>query len=168
MTLPLPPGRTYIVGVEATAQTPDSLPEHSVSFTIPQAERLTEYGFRPVLTAVAETPENGGQPVPVTEVTEEMLRSGRVYFYSHSAYEVTEQVEKTLLVTLTDPDGCNYVYESTWIYLPECMQEDIWQVSLQEVGLTAALDRNGYPAGIYRMAYYVGGDLADELEFELK
>ena len=98
-----------------------------------------------------------------------MLRSGRAYFYSESAYEVEETVEdKTLLVTLTDPDGVNYTYRSSWIYMPEYMTGDIWYLSLKETGLTAALDRNGYPAGVYRMAYYVDGELADEFAFELK
>ena len=54
-------------------------------------------------------PENAGseeKPVPVTEVTEELLRSGRAYFYSTSSYEVTEELpDQTLLVTLTDPNG---------------------------------------------------------------
>ena len=52
--------------------------------------------------------------------------------------------------------------------VPECMTDDLWYLSLQDAGLTAALDRNGYPAGTYRMAYYVDGDLADAFEFELK
>ena len=169
----LTPGRFYAAGLAATADKPDSIPEKFVSFTVPQPQPLTEYGFHPVVTAIAETPEtdtgSGDKPVPVTEVTEELLRSGRAYFYSHSAYEVIGNVEgKTLLVTLTDPEGVNYTYRSSWVYMQECMTADIWYLSLKETGLTAALDRNGYPSGIYRMAYYVDGDLADEFEFELK
>ena len=165
----LTPGRFYAVGPVASAGKPDDIPEMFTTFAVPQAQQLTDYGFHSVLTAIAEAPEEGETPVPVTEVTEVMLRSGRAYFYSHSAYEVTETVEgKTLLVTLTDPDGVNYIYRSSWVYMPEYMTEDIWYVPLKETGLTDALDRNGYPAGIYRMAYYVDGDLADEFEFELK
>ena len=169
----LTPGRFYMAGIVAAADIPESIPEDYVTFTVPQAKRLTEYGFRPLVTVIAEMPEgglkNGEAPVPVTEVTEELLRSGRAYFYSSSRYEVTETVDgKSLLVTLTTPDGVNYRHESGWIYGPEYMAEDIWYLSLDDTGLIMSLNQNGYPRGIYRMAYYVDGDLADSFEFELK
>ena len=135
--------------------------------------KLTEYGFKPVLTAIAEAPEgglkDGEMPVPVTEVTRELLRSGRAYFYSHSAYEVTENIEgKSLLITLTDPNGNNYRHESSWLYSPDYMAEDIWYISLADSGLTSILNAEDYPAGVYQMAFYVDGLLADEFSFELK
>ena len=149
------------IGVRAE---PD--PEYKRAFLVGEV-------FHPVLTAIAEGTEEsvkeGNAPSPVTEVTEELLRSGRAYFYSCSAYQVEKTTgDKTLLVTLTDPNGVTYAYGSTWVYMPECMAEDIWYLSLKEMGLTKGLDRNGYPAGVYRMAYYVDGDLADAFEFELK
>ena len=173
LSLVLTPGRVYAAGLAASAEKPADIPEPFTIIHVPQADQLTEYGFHPVLTAIAEGTEEGvkegNAPLPVTEVTEEMLRSGRAYFYSHSVYQVEEKSEgRTLLVTLTDPNGVNYAYESSWVYMPECMAEDIWYLSLKETGLTKALDRNGYPAGVYRMAYYVDGDLADAFEFELK
>ena len=126
-----------------------------------------------MLTAVAEAPEGGlkeGEaPVPVTEVTEELLRSGRAYFYSHSTYTVAEEISgKTLLVCLTDPNGNNYRYESGWIYSLEYMAEDIWYLPITDTGLTASLDANGYPKGTYQLAFFVDGALADEFSFELK
>ena len=169
----LTPGRFYIIGPVVSAGRPSSLPESFASVYIPRTERLTEYGFTPVLTAIAEAPEGGlkeGEaPVPVTEVTAELLRSGRAYFYSHSAYEVTENIEgKSLLVTLTDPEGNNYRYESGWLYSPDYMTEDIWYLPLAETGLTSMLNSEGYPTGVYRVAFYVDGLLADEFTFELK
>ena len=175
VTLLLTPGRFYIVGPVVSQGRPDSVPESYASIFLPRAEKLTEYKFRPVLTAIAELPgsipKEGAVPVPVVpeEVTEALLRSGKAYFYSHSTYEVTEEIDgKSLLVTLTDPNGNNYRYESGWLYSPEYMQEDIWYLSLKDMGLTAGLNENGYPAGIYRVAFYVEGDLADEFSFELK
>lgn len=169
----LTPGRFYIVGAVASAGRPGAVPQSYASVYVPKAGKLTEYGFKPVVTAVAEAPEGdlkeGEAPVPVTEVTEELLRSGRAYFYSHSTYEVTENIEgKTLLITLTDPEGNNYRHESGWLYSPDYMAEDIWYIKLSETGLTAFLDQDGYPAGEYRMAFYVDGELADEFSFELK
>ena len=169
----LTPGRIYAAGPVASAEKPDDIPETVAMINVPEADRLTEFSFHPILTAIAEgTEENmkdGSAPSPVAEVTEELLRSGRAYFFSRSSYQVDRQVEnRSLLITLTDPDGVNYAYESSWIYMPECMTDDLWYLSLRDTGLTAGLDRNGYPAGTYRMAYYVNGDLADAFEFELK
>jgi len=172
-TLLLTPGRIYLSGITCSQGVPGGLPESAEVTALPAAKRLTAHGFRSLLCAVAEMPEgedaSGRPPVPVEEVTEELLRSGRAYFYSASAYEVEETLpSETLLVTLTDPDGNNYRYESSWVYGPEYMQEDIWYLPLTGTGLTAALDQNGYPRGVYSMAFYVGGELADTLSFELK
>ena len=169
----LTPGRLYMAGVVASAGIPNSLPEQYVVFSAPLVKKLTEYRFRPVLTAIAEMPEggkdSGAEPVPVTEVTRELLESGRAYFYAHSVYEVTEEIAgKTLLVTLTDPEGNNYRWESMWIYSPDYMKKDVWYVSLEESGLLTGLIRDDYTAGVYQMAYYVDGELADMFEFELK
>ena len=167
----LTPGRFYVIGPVVSAGRPSFLPQSYASVFIPKAEKLTDYGFRPVVTAIAEAPEGGlkegEEPVPVTEVTEELLRSGRAYFYSRSTYEVTEDIEASLLVTLTDPDGNNYRYQSAWLYSPEYMAEDTWYIPVSE-SLTASLDRTGYPAGVYKVAFYVDGKVADEFEFELK
>ena len=173
LSLLLTPGRIYTFGFIVSERTPDTIPEQIVLLAIPEGEPLTEFNFRSVVCTIAEAPESGlkeeEMPVPVTEVTEELLRSGRAYFYSTSTYEVTETVSgRTLLVTLTTPQGVNYRYESSWVYMPEYMKEDTWYISLGESGLTPELDRNGYPAGVYRIAFYVDGFLADAFEFELK
>jgi len=173
LTLLLTPGRFYIAGFVASAGTPEAFPETYASFGVPAAQELTDYGFHPLLTAIAEAPEGGLKgneaPVPVTEVTEELLRSGRAYFYSSSAYEVTEDIEnQTLVIALTAPDGMCYSHNTGWSYLKEYMAEDTWYLSMQEIGLTEGLERKNYPKGIYRMAYYVNGYLADTFEFELK
>ena len=167
LSLNLTPGRFYAVGPTATADKPDDVPKTFATFAVPQAKQLTEHDFHPVLTAIAEG-SGEGEPTPVTEVTEELLRSGRAYFYSHSTYDVRDTESGTLLITLTDPNGVNYRYESGWYYSTEYETADIWYLPLKETGLTDALERNGYPAGAYRVAYYVNGDLADEIEFELK
>ena len=169
----LTPGRFYIIGIGAYSSAPAEAPARYETISIPAAGKLTANGFRPILTAIAESEEktlkDGETPVPVTEVTEELLRSGRAWFYSSSCYEVTERIENiTLLVTLTDPNGINYRYESGWLYDPSYMNEDTWYINLQEYGLTNSLDEGGYPKGVYTVAYYVGGDPADSFTFELK
>ena len=169
----LPPGRFYLAGFVASADGPEEIPGTYTTFGIPAAKPLTEYGFQPLVTTLAEAPEGGdgeeGTPVPVTDVTREMLRSGRMYFYASASYEVTEDVrDLPLMITLTAPDGNCYCHNSTWAYLKECMAEDIWYLPLQGMGLTEGLEQQDYPAGRYRMAYYVDGYLADTFEFEIK
>ena len=172
MRMILTPGRVYIAGFLASAESPSRLPERFEMTAVPYAQKLTAYDFRPTLTAVAEMPEeakDGQAPVPVTEVTEELLRSGRAYFYSASAYQVEERIDNlSLLITLTDPEENNYRYESSWMYDPAYMADDVWYLPLAETGLTGSLDRNGYPRGEYTLAYYVDGELADTVTFELK
>jgi len=171
-TMVLSPGRIYIAGIMVCTGTPDRVPDKYDIVVLPAAQKLTAHHFRSLVCAVAEMPENAGpedKPVPVTEVTEELLRSGRAYFYSTSCYEVEEELaDQTLLVTLTDPEGGNYLYESRWIYGPEYMNEDTWYVPLTDSGMTTSLDMNGYPKGVYQMAFYVDGELADSFSFELK
>ena len=172
-SLLLTPGRVYLCGIVASEGLPSDIPEQYEAVFLPRAQQLTAHNFRSLVCAIAEAPESGVSeghpPVPVTEVTEELLRSGRAWFYSASTYEVAETLpDESLLVTLTDPNGNNYQYTSLWIYAPQYMAEDVWYIALTENGLTTALDRNGYPKGVYRMAFYVNGDLADSLTFELK
>lgn len=168
----LPPGRFYMAGFVAAADGPKDVPGTYATFGIPAAKPLTEYDFQPLLTTLAEAPEGGNgeeAPVPVTEITRELLNSGRAYFYASASYELTEDIlNLPLMITLTAPDGNCYCHNSGWSYLKECMTEDIWYLSLKEMGLTEGPEQQGYPAGVYRMAYYVNGYLADTFEFEIK
>ncbi len=169
----LTPGRTYSSGILASADTPDRLPDATVETVLAPAEKLTDYEFTSKICAVAEAPEDGlkdGElPVPVTEVTEELLRSGRAHFYSSTTYRVTEPIEGIpLLITLTDPDGQNYRYLSEWLYDPSYMNDDTWAVSFAETGLLGFLNESGYPKGTYVIDFYIGGKLADTCVFELK
>ena len=169
----LTPGRTYHSGIAASAESPSMVPDAYAVTVLPEAEKLTDYGFTSKVIALAEEPAEGlpanTLPTPVTEVTEELLRSGRAYFYSCTTYEVTETIDDvTLLITLTDPEGNNYRYLSGWIYDPSLMTDDRWAVSLEDTGLLSMLNDAGYPAGIYEIAMYIGGKLADSFTFELK
>ena len=172
----LTPGRVYVAGFTVSREIPDRLPDGFTVFVPGPAEWMTDHGFRPKTTAIAEMPAAavaGTTPIPVTEVTEELLRSGRAYFYSSSAYTMEagmpfSEMNQSLLVTLTDPLGNNYTYESIWYFDRSLQEDDTWYVSLQKTGMTEFLDENGYPAGTYRLDYYIGGKLADVITFELK
>ena len=166
----LTPGRTYVVGFVISPDAPDRLPEKYAVISLPEAMPLTENGFRPILCALTADPADavaaGKTPEVLERITEEQLRSGDLYFYSASTYQVAEEQQETLLVTLTAPDGNNYRYESGWIYGPEYQENDVWYFSLKEGGLLDSLEGN--LKGQYRMAFYVGGALADSFTFEVE
>ena len=172
-TMLLTPGRTYISGFAGFAGVPDDLPEQVAITTLPEARPMTDYDFKSLAFTLAEIPDaegirKGEMPTPVTEVTEEFLRSGKACFYSATSYNVDREVDNcSLLVTLTDPEGSNYRYESGWYYDPTIMQKDEWYTSMDDSGLLEMLNGNGYPAGTYEMAMYIDGKLADSFSFTL-
>ena len=169
----LTPGRAYTAGIMAYREAPGSLPRERLSFRMPEAGKLDKYNFESKVCAFAEGPAGGlkaGElPEPVTEVTEELLRSGRAYYYSSTTYEVTGSIyDIPLLVSMTDPNGVNYRYESTWMYDMLYQKNDTWAVSLDDAGLLEMLNANGYPKGTYVVTMYIGGEYADSFTFELK
>ena len=167
----LAPGRTYLSGMLVSESAPVTVPTAYTVTEMPvEAEPLTEYGFQPLLTALvkAETVKDGELPEPVTSLTLEELRSGGYAFYSASTYEVTERQDETLLVTLLLPDGTCCRYESGWFYDPAYAELDAWYVSLEEAGFLDDMVMKDDLKGTCRMAYYVGGKLADEFAFEIR
>ena len=169
ITMLLTPGRMYFSGLGVSAGVPDELPEQLAVTAVPEAEPLTEHQFRSKVFAIAEMPRDGeGMPTVPEQVTEALLRSGNACLYSVSTYRVDEELNDcTLLVSLTDPEGNNYRYESGWYYDPSLMDEDAWYVSMEETGLLDMLEEYGYPAGFYEMSMYIDGQLADSFTFEL-
>ncbi len=168
----LTPGRTYIAGVDWYEGLPDDVPEVFTVVRLPEAEPLTAYGFRSKVCALALAPEAGLKPgeapVPEDGITEELLRSGRLYFYSSSSYDVEEPMENlTLLISLTDPTGRNYRHVTGWMYDPALETDDTWYVALDTTGLLDSLNAGGYPPGTYEIAFYVEGELAGRLAFTL-
>ncbi len=171
VTMLLTPGRTYVSGIGTYPGIPDGMPEQLAVTAIPEAEPLTDHHFRSEVFAIAEMAPDaaaGAMPVPVTEVSETLLRSGKGCIYSVTSYEVDgKKDDSTLLITLTAPDGNNYRYESGWYYDPDIMGRDEWYVTLDKAGILEMLNKNGYPEGTYTMDMYIDGQLADHFSFEL-
>ena len=171
ITMLLTPGRTYLSGLDTYAELPDDLPKYLSVTPLPEAEPLTEHGFRSRVFAIAELPQDAGEdtmPVAADQIPEKLLRGGRACIYSVSSYTVEKELDDiTLLITLTAPDGNNYRYESGWYYDPSIMEKDEWYVRLSDTRLLDMLNTNGYPAGTYEMSMFIDGKLADSFSFEL-
>ena len=172
-TMLLTPGRTYISGFASFAGSPDDLPDKAAVTSLPEAEPLTDNGFKSLVFAIAEMPsdedaKNGVMPAPAAQITEALLRSHKACIFSSTSYSVDAMTENhSLLIALTAPDGSNYRYESGWYYDPSIMEKDEWYTSLDDTGLLEMLDESGYPEGIYEMAMYIDGKLADSFSFTL-
>ena len=167
---------SYLTYVEVTEGVTKSTmlltPGRMVALTsLPEAEPMTDYGFKSQVLAIAELPEDapkGTMPTVPEQISETLLRSGRACIYSVSSYTVDQAMEDfTLLISLTAPDGSNYRYESGWYYDPSVMEKDEWYTLLSETTLLDMLNEAGYPAGTYEMAMYIEGKLADSFSFEL-
>ena len=167
----LTPGRTYLSGLAGYADLPDDLPKQQAFTSIPEAEPLTDYGFKSLVFAIGELPEDapqGTMPAVANEISEELLRSDRACIYSVSSYAVDREMDSfTLLISLTAPDGSNYRHESGWYYDPSIMDKDEWFTRLADTSLLKMLNSSGYPKGTYEMAMYIDGKLADSFSFEL-
>ena len=170
-TMLLTPGRMYVSGLAGFADLPDDLPQQVALTSLPEAEPMTDYGFKSQVLAIAELPEDapkGTMPTVPEQISETLLRSGRACIYSVSSYTVDQAMEDfTLLISLTAPDGSNYRYESGWYYDPSVMEKDEWYTLLSETTLLDMLNESGYPKGTYEMAMYIEGKLADSFSFEL-
>ncbi len=171
-TMLLTPGRTYLSGLLESATAPNELPKGLAVTELPEAEKLTAHGFKPVMTALVRS-ESGDpladkSPEAFKTVTAEDLKNGYIFFYSHSSYDVTEEMQDTLLISMETPDGMDYRYVSGWIYSPSYEQEDIWATSMTDLGFARVIENKNYMAGEYRISYYVGGDLADSFTFAIQ
>ncbi len=171
-TMVLTPGRTYLSGLAESAGVPDTLPEGVVITGLPEAEKLTDNGFKPMMTALVRSdagdPTMGVKPAPVEYVTAQELQSGKFYFYSWSVYDVEERSEDTLLISMITPDNADYRYVSGWFFDPDYEAGDIWALSLEDLGFAEELKNREYAPGIYRISFYVGGKLADSFSFEIR
>ncbi len=171
-TMLLTPGRTYLSGIMESAQEPEELPKGLTVTELPEAEKLTAHGFTAVKTALVRS-ENGNplsdeSPEIIEALTAEDVKNGYIFFYSHSAYDVEEETQDSLLISMETPDGMDYRYVSGWIYSPSYEQEDIWVTSMQDLGFAGVLESKNYMAGEYRIRYYVGGELADSFSFVIQ
>lgn len=166
----LTPGRTYASGIGLFKGMPDRVPENAVMTVMAPAEPMTDYGFKSNVFTVAELRERGQMPKPVTEVTEELLRSGKACILSSSTYTYPgdKEEQRTLLITLEMPNGNSYSYPSNWLFMPNLQGADEWYVTLEESGLTSMMEETGYyPMGNYTVTMYIGGQLADSFTFTL-
>ncbi len=176
--LPLPPGHRYLFHVQwvKDGEQAEFDMAYAVSLEIPEAQALTSYGFTQdcyLGVAPAAHPHNAIHD-RMDEVSADMLTDPRqtVCLQILNRYDVDETVEMPLSICLEAPDGQFYWYDSSYAFIPEYEQNDVFCMDLSglwEDCATFSGHADGLvPAGEYTLAYYIGGKLAGEYAFEVK
>ncbi len=173
ITMLLTPGRTYRAGMSESAEIPSQVSADFAVVMLPEAERLKDKGFTEIMTALVLNREDLDRaaehpPEALSVLTADELRNEKLCFFAWSRYDTDEWGEDTLLVSLITPDGMDYRYSTGWVYDESYEDADIWFIPLEDMGFTDVLEEKGYPAGEYRMSYYVGGALGGTFTFEVR
>lgn len=145
--------------------------------TTEPAEPFTLNGFTNVrcsLTPCAEvdtlTPADF---LPQLPLTREVLadRDTPLYFQTEDTYSVTEESgDHPMLLALYTPEGYTFCYESSYIFMPEMVEGDLWLADVSELfaSYEQFVDESArWPAGDYAFVYYIDGQVAGEIAFTL-
>ncbi|MBR6029958.1 MAG: hypothetical protein IKP40_12810 [Clostridia bacterium] len=171
------PGRTYRVWV--TTEVPDSFGfslDDSCVLYIPDAEPISRYSYRnealylSLVSSAQLRQLSDAELAPRTEtITREELRSKTLLLQAVSVYEVTEEIRETLTAVLFAPDGSSYATAPTsaFVYIPDIMGEDAWHMDLSDCVKTCD-NWTSLPSGTYTVVYYINGETAGEVQFELE
>lgn len=148
----------------------------SVTLTLPEAQPITLNGLtnlRCAVTVCADpNADQNGEYLPVLPVTREALERGdSLFFQTEDTYTVAEAAEGYALnVVLTMPDGTRLASPGEYSFLPEYSASDLWVMDITDLadGYTTMLDGAPWPAGVYTVGYYIGGQAVAELTFTLE
>ncbi|MBR3763202.1 MAG: hypothetical protein IKK57_01450 [Clostridia bacterium] len=148
----------------------------SVLATPPDPQPMTEHGFRNLRLSV--TPGEPGYDgftkdfLPQQPITRDVLNDENTIFYfqTEDAYTVDETIEDNpLLILLRTPEGYVFGYDSSYIFMPEYAESDLW---LSDMSNAFAEYRqfagaNAWPAGEYVVQYLINGCEAGRFTFTL-
>ena len=85
-----------------------------------------------------------------------------------SQYEVTEEITVMMQTVLTTPEGYAFVLDSSYIFIPEMMDNDVWNVALEYIFNNYQQFSGFISVGEYSVAYYFNGQLAGSLTFTIE
>lgn len=85
-----------------------------------------------------------------------------------SAYEVTEEITMSMQTVLTTPDHYALILDSAYIFIPEMMENDVWNASLESLFATYVQFSGFIVQGEYSIDYYFDGQLAGSLTFTIE
>lgn len=168
------PGHSYLLyfaAADDSARRPlrDDL---SAEILVPAALPCTEFGYTVADIYVGLLPAGLGlttpeKPEPQASFTRAELSAAdhALYVQVTNTYQVTEEVDRTLLITLTAPDGSCRADMSGYLYAPEMNENDCWNASLDKMLREQIASPGGLSAGEYQVDIYIGGKAAGSVSF---
>lgn len=171
------PGRSYLFCVRKTASEDEDpaipgFPEGLEPVQIPDGGRIERYGFKDTAAYLAFLPDQQTAAetdllAAVTDYASVFAHEGfQLYFQLTSTYEVTEELYADLVCVLYAPDGSCYSTLSGFVFAPEYMPEDTWHMDVTEL-FDECSQSAGELSGTYSLAYYLDGQLASEITFDI-
>lgn len=85
-----------------------------------------------------------------------------------SQYEVTEETTVTMQTVLITPEGYAFSLDSSYIFMPDIMDNDVWNVQLEYVFENYQQFSGFISTGEYSVAYYFDGQLVGSLTFTIE
>lgn len=174
--LAVPPGHTYYMQVqwaesEETAQ--DLLWGAMTTYTVPKTV-FTQYGFRQdcYLSAAPSGQEITGLLPEMDRITADTLSDAAndLYLQIINSYDVSDEVEMPMTVSLTAPDGQFYYEIMNYIFSPEYEEDDTFAVPVDDL-FASCRDFSGsgtFRPGDYVLSYTIGGRVAGEYAFTVE
>ena len=171
------PGRSYLFCVRKTASEDEDpaipgFPEGLEPVQIPDGGRIERYGFKDTAAYLAFLPDQQTAAetdllAAVTDYASVFAHEGfQLYFQLTSTYEVAEELYADLVCVLYAPDGSCYSTLSGFVFAPEYMPEDTWHMDVTEL-FDECSQSAGELSGTYSLAYYLDGQLASEITFDI-
>ena len=85
-----------------------------------------------------------------------------------SQYAVTEEISVTMQTVLTTPEGYAFMMDSSFYFLPEIQDNDVWNATLEYIFDNYQQFSGFISAGEYSVAYYFDGQQAGSLTFTIE
>lgn len=175
------PGQWYFWVKQVRSEDPladDDYTMHMPSILDVPNERFTDYDYQNIACSLGSAPSAPNADVllkwlkPLEQITKDMLYDPdlTLYFQMHDAYTVTESISVNSLLTLEGPDHVVVISESTYTFLPEYGDADIFACSIDSlIADYLALNYTGtLESGEYVISSYLAGRLTHRLTFTLE
>ncbi len=168
------PGETYHVYVLAAQEPPAGLPgadpetDMSVIRTVmSDSEADKHYESLSFCVSAAQNPRDEIVLQGMKDFTVSQLNDPEVELYLQvvGRYEVTEESETFMTISLNTPSETTYEIGSVFIYSPDVRDNDAWHIPLTEILDSIRQLENNIPTGTYRLRFFIGNQLIDSLEF---
>jgi len=175
LDLLLVPGREYAFWIsKELMEDPDLFTVTPAVISIPLNGEVQDHEFTTDSMGIAvlpasETPQDTDALPLAAELNRIMLSdsSKKIYLQVENRYNVSENIQCNLAVSITTPDGACYSLVSGYLYAPEYMNHDLWHIEITSLFRDIENYQNAFPAGSYSVQYFLDDQLGGSFSFDL-